>query len=668
MARESISTSYLLLVLSLAAPHATADTLTWPGATTPCNDINDLEVCILGAGAGDIIEIAADAIPAQSVTVSPGKSFTLRPADGFTPTFGDFTSIFAAGSDEDVTVVIEGLTIVRGSIRARQGGSGTFDLTLRDNAIQQTATFGSALEVSSGNTQPPYGPTLFRIENNRVDINVAATDTVSAISAGGFQGDGNIGSILNNVIKQVGGDQAGAIDIGNGNVTLNIDVIGNQISGSNFNEGVGIFQFSDEGLVTARVINNVISGQVDDAGAPAAVSLNVSGGHADFTVINNSIAFNETGMLLNGRPDLGATASVLIANNIIAFNDTGMSLGDFQSTTNNEFNMVHGNVFDFFTPGAGFLDANPQFFNTDDLRLRPESPARDSGANDRVPVDITEDVTGNPRILGTVDRGAFEMGEETAAQTVVVSAVLPSSRSVQVGDTATAFAALTNSGTETATGCSIEPGTTVPADFFYQTTDPATNEPTGEQSIRADIPPGGVQTFLFAFTPTASFGPTDIELIFDCTNTNPDTVTSGLNTLLLTASDTPVPDVVAASATISADGIVNIPGTTGSSAFAVATANVGASGDIMATADTGSVTLPVSLLICETNPATAECLSVPAASVTTSINAGATPTFSVFVTGTGAVPFDPAGNRIFVRFRDTSSVTRGSTSVAVQTL
>ena len=54
-------------------------------------------------------------------------------------------------------------------------------------------------------------------------------------------------------------------------------------------------------------------------------------------------------------------------------------------------------------------------------------------------------------------------------------------------------------------------------------------------------------------------------------------------------------------------------------------------------------------------------------SVTTAINAGATPTFSIFVTGSGTVPFYLANNRIFVRFRDTGGVTRGSTSVAVRT-
>jgi hypothetical protein len=157
-------------------------------------------------------------------------------------------------------------------------------------------------------------------------------------------------------------------------------------------------------------------------------------------------------------------------------------------------------------------------------------------------------------------------------------------------------------------------------------------------------------------------------LSFDCTNTNPAHVISGVNTFLLLASETPGPDVIALAATAKNNGIVKVSGVNGSGAFAVATANVGAAGTITAVADTGGVSLPVNLSLCETVPATAMCLAPPSASVTTSVAANGTLTFSVFVSGAGAVvPFDPAHNRIFVRFKDSGGVTRGSTSVAVTT-
>ena len=46
----------------------------------------------------------------------------------------------------------------------------------------------------------------------------------------------------------------------------------------------------------------------------------------------------------------------------------------------------------------------------------------------------------------------------------------------------------------------------------------------------------------------------------------------------------------------------------------------------------------------------------------------ATPTFAVFVTGAGIVPFDPAVNRVVVRFKDAQGVVRGATSVAARTI
>jgi len=247
----------------------------------------------------------------------------------------------------------------------------------------------------------------------------------------------------------------------------------------------------------------------------------------------------------------------------------------------------------------------------------------------------------------------------------LVSSVLPSSRSAQVGDTVTAFATMINTGPGTATACQIAPVTSVPATFLYQTTDPATNALTGTPDTPVNIDEGVAQSFVIAFTPSAPFIPTDVELSFSCTNTTPAPSISGLNTLLLSASATPVPDVIALA---TGTGTVDIPAATGTAAFAVATVNVGTLGTITASADTGAVSLPVSITICETDPATAACINptVPtSAPVTTSIAAGATPTFAFFLTSTGTIPFDPAVNRLRVLFTDAGQTVRGSTSVAL---
>lgn len=249
----------------------------------------------------------------------------------------------------------------------------------------------------------------------------------------------------------------------------------------------------------------------------------------------------------------------------------------------------------------------------------------------------------------------------------LLAAVLPSSRSVRTGVPATAFATIINIGSVTATQCSISPSTSLAASFQYQTTDPATNALTGTLDTPVSIPPGAAQTFVFAFTPTAAFAPTDTMLDFACANVGPAATFVGLNTLLLSASTTPIPDIVALAATLANDGIVDVLGVRGSGLFAVATVNVGAGGVITASADTGGVPLPIAISVCQTDPATGVCLGPQAASVTTTIGAGETPTFGVFVAGTGHVPFAPAANRIYVRFRDSDGVTRGATSVAVRT-
>jgi hypothetical protein len=246
--------------------------------------------------------------------------------------------------------------------------------------------------------------------------------------------------------------------------------------------------------------------------------------------------------------------------------------------------------------------------------------------------------------------------------TTLVAAVLPSSRSVQVGTLVSAFATIINVGQQLATDCGISLLSSIPAILGYiDLENPWEGGPI-------DIPAGAAHRFALILDSYGQTAPTDLQLRFKCANTEPAPVIPGLNTLLFSASTTPVADIVALAKTINNDGIVNIPALNGTGAFAVAAVNVGTGDSITVSADTGGVVLPINIFICQTDPKTAACLSSPESSVTTMIPSNDTPTFGLFVAGAGVVPFVPETNRIFVRFNDSSAVTRGSTSVAVRTL
>ncbi|MDB5397763.1 MAG: putative antibiotic hydrolase [Rhodospirillales bacterium] len=278
-------------------------------------------------------------------------------------------------------------------------------------------------------------------------------------------------------------------------------------------------------------------------------------------------------------------------------------------------------------------------------------------------------VNGPDQALWFTESDANRIGrlDPAASPSPLVSAVLPTSRSVQVGSTATVFATLINSAGTPATGCHIVPITPVAANFSYQATNSATNAPIGSANTPVDVGAGAAQSFVISFATAAAFAPTDTALGFSCTGVPAASNNVGLNTLLLSASPSPVPDVVALAATLSSDGILSVPGVAGSNAFAVATVNVGAGGAITAVADTGPVLLPVAISLCQTNPASGKCISAVGPSVTTTINANETPTFAIFATASGAIPFAPASNRIFVHLKDAGGVVRGSTSVALRT-
>lgn len=258
------------------------------------------------------------------------------------------------------------------------------------------------------------------------------------------------------------------------------------------------------------------------------------------------------------------------------------------------------------------------------------------------------------------------MAAQAVAAPQLVFSVLPSSRSVPTTGTANAFVSVINAGDTIATDVAISLSSKIPAQFEFQTTDPATNALTGSPNLPVDIAPGDVQTFVIAIRPTGPIASQEVQLRVAGSNTSAIGTTIGVDTLRLSAASNP-PDVIALGATTTGDGIVSIINPGQAAAFAVATFNIGSASSIVASVDRGSGSYPANLAICETNATTGQCLNKPGASVVSQMGTNATRTFGVFITSTGPIPFNPAANRVFVRFRDASGVVRGATSVAVRT-
>jgi DNA-binding beta-propeller fold protein YncE len=271
-------------------------------------------------------------------------------------------------------------------------------------------------------------------------------------------------------------------------------------------------------------------------------------------------------------------------------------------------------------------------------------------------------------VVDAVNQRVQVFGQQ-ALPASLVSAVLPGSRSVEIGTAATVFSTMLNTGSASLADCQIGLPATAPAGLTlgYQTTN-ASNQLTGSANTPAIIAGNGAQNFLLTFQSAAAFQATAMPLLYSCTGSQPAPGTPGVNTVDLLFSTTPIPDVIALAATASNNGIVTIPFSTGgAAAFAAASIDVGSAGTLTVAADTGAATLPLVATVCATNASTGACLSAPAASFQQSFQSNGAQTFSVFLSAGAPITFAPATARVFLRFLDSSGVSHGSTSVAVET-
>ena len=268
-----------------------------------------------------------------------------------------------------------------------------------------------------------------------------------------------------------------------------------------------------------------------------------------------------------------------------------------------------------------------------------------------------------------VPRNTVLDAEEPLPAVNLHAAVLPGARVIKVGVAATVMATLINAGADDAKHCTVRLPHDLPVTLtVYSREGGAWQTVTAQQGI--DIPSGAAQTLLLSLTASAPFDTTQARLVFTCRNAFAASVISHVNTLTLTSTLEPSADVIAMSATASADGIATLTPTSGGQrqgAFAVATTNVGDSSTVVVSTTMSAASASIKGLVCRTDPTTGSCLAPPARALSLTMNKDTTHTFAVIVRGTAPSAFSPATHRALVRFTDASTgQVCGSTSVALR--
>lgn len=645
-------------------------------------------------------QLTTAAAPAGAGTVAPtsGTYFNAGTAASLAATsnsgyqFGSWTGSVAAATSASTTVTMSSPQ----SVTANFLGTTTTSITASPNpgTAGQPVTLSATVSSAAGT---PTGTVSFRDGATTIATVSLSGNTASTAAgpAGGthsftavYNGDGSFAGSTSATIVETVNFVASTTTLASGtnpsnqghSVTFVATVTGTGATGTvSFNEGTATLGSAPLSAGTASFTTASLSD------GPHVISANYSGD----TTFSPSTSTTISQVVHTPCSDAFASAPAFASANGAAFGTTIGTTGETgepnhagNSTPLNsvwcKWTPAASGIVTFDTTGSNF-DTTLAVYTGGVISTLTQVAANDNIASGNPQSRVSFAATAGTAYMIAVDGAGAATGNYVLnwaladpATTVTYASILPSARSVTTGTVATAFATIINAGSSTATACSLAAPPGFPAAFSYQITD-ANNVPTGTANTPKDIAAGASQSFVFAVTPLVDLNAVDLAVVFACTNT-PTTVTvSGLNTLLLSASSTPSPDMVAIGATPTNDGILNIPGNGGTVAFAAAAIDIGAAGSITATVDDNGKGLALTSTLCQSDSTTAACVNPPApgAAATLTVNTNDVVTFTIFVTGTGAgvgaVSFDPANNRLFLRLKTPDGVTRGATSVAVRT-
>ena len=663
--------AYSVTVTALTPP-----TVSPLSASTGCNTAVSINLADGITGTTTSAAIAGN--PSHGTVLLAGTTATYTPAQGYCGKTDSFTytasnaagtsapaivtvSIGSSGSSAKAYVANYG----DGTVSVIDTGTGVVTATVQvgatPDAVVVTPDGAKAYVSNSGSAQV----TVFSTVTNAVSKAITVGNSPYSMA---MSPDGTHVYVVNS-----GGRSLSVISTATDSVTNTIPLGNGNTLSAPWSAAVSpdsqTIYVADNGLSEVEVIDaasNTVMGTIPTGRIPYAVALSPDGSRA--YVANN---FDDTVTVISTAAKANiATIPVGPAPMDLAVSPDGSTL--YVDNSNEFKNPDSGTVTVISTATDSVITTVPVGLGPDGVAVTPDGSLvyvvnTDSNSVSVISTATNAVVSAIPVGKYPHGRGIFMgPGSSGSGTNTLAASVLPGGRSVQVGTPATIFATLLNAGTTTADSCGVALAAGAPAalSLAYQTTDPSTNAPTGQPDTPVAIVAGGYQTFLLSFTAGTPLSVSQQPLDFGCSNATPAPSTPGVDTVDLTFSSTPITDMVALAATATHDGTLHLA-TGQPGAFAVATVNLGAAGGLIASADTGTASLPLSLSLCQTNPSNGQCLLAPSFAVSVSVGQNATPTFSIFATPTAPIAFAPGASRIFVRFKDAAGAAHGSTSVAV---
>jgi fibronectin-binding autotransporter adhesin len=297
------------------------------------------------------------------------------------------------------------------------GANITFDPTVFGTAQTITLTLGTLVLSNTQTAETIVGPTaggltisggnsagVFQINSGTtVSITDLTISGGSAVVGGGINNSGSLAlsssTLTNNTATSGGGiSSAGSLTIVNSTIDDNTATSGG---------GGGFF---DGGTVT--VVNSTIADNVVPAGSGVGAGLSLSGGTV---ILNNTIVALNTDVFSNGSTADDIAGSPLSTSSSFNLIGTGGAGGLVNGSAGNRVGVAN--------PGLGSLAKNGG--PTPTIALQPGSPAINAGSNalavdpnTGLPLAFDQRGPGFPRIVSTVDIGAYETSGAVSTPTV----------------------------------------------------------------------------------------------------------------------------------------------------------------------------------------------------------------------------------------------------------